>query len=327
MFYSEWEIFSMPNKVFLTPKQQVKHCEIKGIQFNKISKSKAIIYLEDNNNYFKLRSFRKNYIKDTNLGKYTNLDFYDLVDLAIIDNRLRRILLEMALSIEHFSKVHLLKILQEAGEDGYSIIQDYINQLSSSNKKRLEADLKKNKSSTYCGNLYKKYMSTNIFDIPVWVFIEVISFGQYLHFYEFCTNHSSNTQNKKTLTSRLYLMRTVKDLRNACAHNNCIINDLRAPVAQNFKPNLQVTNALANIGISKGVRKKHLNRVVFYQILVTFYTHINIVSSSGVHNHISHELQNFKLRLYRDNDYSRNDIINSTFKLFIKLIDNWFNLV
>lgn len=170
-------------------------------------------------------------------------------------------------------------------------------------------------------------MSTNIFDIPVWVFIEVISFGQYLHFYEFCTNRSSNTQNKKTLTSRLYLMRTVKDLRNACAHNNCIINDLRAPVAQNFKPNLQVTNALANIGISKGVRKKHLNRVVFYQILVTFYTHINIVSSSGVHNHISHELQNFKSRLYRDNDYSRNDIINSSFKLFIKLIDNWFNLV
>lgn len=317
----------MSRRIFLTPKQQVKHCENKGIQFNKISKSKAICYLEDNNNYFKLRSFRKNYIKDPYLGKYTNLDFSDLVDLAIIDNRLRRILLEMALSIEHFSKVHLLKILQETGEDGYSVIQDYINQLSSTNKKRLKSDLKKNRNSTYCGNLYKKYMSTNLLNVSVWVFIEIISFGQYLHFYEFCTNRCSDPLNKKNLTSRLYLMRTVKDLRNACAHNNCIINDLRVPVAQNFKPNLQVTNALANIGVSKPMRRKHLNRVVFYQILVTFYAHINIVSSPGVHNHIAYELQEFKSRLFRDNDYSRNDIINSTFKLFIKLIDNWYNLV
>jgi abortive infection bacteriophage resistance protein len=314
-------------RIFLTPKQQVKHCEDKGIQFNKISKSKAISYLEDNNNYFKLRSFRKNYIKDPHLKKYTNLDFSDLVDLAIIDNRLRRILLEMALSIEHFSKVHLLKILQETGEDGYTVIQNYINQLSKSNKKRLISDLKKNKSSTYCGNLHKKYMENNIFDCPVWVFIEVISFGQYLHFYEFCAKQCSHPSNQNELNFRLYLMRTVKDLRNACAHNNCIINDLRAPLPHTFKPNLQVTDALANIGISKAVRRKHLNRVVFYQILVTFYAHINIVSSPGVHNHIAYELQEFKSRLFRDNDYSRNDIINSTFKLFIKLIDNWYNLV
>ena len=129
----------MAKRAFLTPKEQIKHCEEKGVQFNKISKSKAIMYLEDNNNYFKLRAFRKNYVKDLNLGKYTNLDFADLVDLAIIDNRLRRILLEMSLSIEHFSKVHLLKVLQETGEDGYAIIQDYVSQLSQSNKKRLES--------------------------------------------------------------------------------------------------------------------------------------------------------------------------------------------
>lgn len=317
----------MTKRAFLTPKEQIKHCEQKGIQFNKISKSKAIIYLEDNNNYFKLRSFRKNYVKDPNLGKYTNLDFADLVDLAIIDNRLRRILLEMSLSIEHFSKVHLLKVLQETGEDGYAIIQDYVSQLSQSNKKRLESDLKKNKNSTYCGNLHQKYMSPNIFDCPVWVFIEVISFGQYLHFYEFCSNRCPDDSHQKKLYSRLYLMRIVKDLRNACAHNNCIINDLRAPLPQNITPNLQVTNALANLGISKPVRRKHLRRVVFYQIVVTFYTHIDIVSSPGVHNHITHELQEFRSRLYRDTDYSKNDIINSTFKLFIKLIDNWFNLV
>ena len=156
----------MTKRAFLTPKEQIKHCEQKGIQFNKISKSKAIMYLEDNNNYFKLRSFRKNYVKDPNLGKYTNLDFADLVDLAIIDNRLRRILLEMSLSIEHFSKVHLLKVLQETGEDGYAIIQDYVSQLSQSNKKDLNQPQRKIRTVSIVA-IYTKNMCHLIYSIAL----------------------------------------------------------------------------------------------------------------------------------------------------------------
>ena len=124
------------------------------------------MYLEDNNNYFKLRSFRKNYIKDPNPGKYTNLDFADLVDLAIIDNRLRRILLEMSLSIEHFSKVHLLKVLQETGEDGYAIIQDYVSQLSQSNKKDLNQTQRKIRTVSIVA-IYTKNMCHLIYSIAL----------------------------------------------------------------------------------------------------------------------------------------------------------------
>ncbi len=317
----------MSGGAFLTPKEQVRHCEEKGIQFNKISKTKATQYLEANNNYFKLRSFRKNFIKNPDLGKYTNLDFADLIDLAIIDNRLRRILLEMALSIEHFSKVHLLKVLQEAQEDGYSIIHDYICQLSDDNRISLYSDLHKNKGSTYCGNLHKKYIKNDVTKCPVWVFIEVISFGQYLHFYEFCKSRLSNQAIKKELELRLYLMRTVKDLRNACAHNNCIINDLRAPLPAQYKPNIQVTKAIANLNVSKKIRQKYLHRAAFYQIVTTLYAHTLIVSSQGVRKHISGELFQFKERMYRDNSYSENDIVKSTFNFLSNIIDSWFKSV
>lgn len=302
----------MSSDKFLTAKEQVKHSEGKGVQFNDFSKTKAIRYLEENNNYFKLRAFRKNYIKGED-GKYLHLDFADLVDLAIIDNRLRAILLEMAISIEHFSKVHLLKVLQKSESNGTQVVTNYVNQLTSSTWETLESELDKNKYSLYCGNLYKKYLG-NKMRCPVWVFIEMVSFGQYLHFYEFCAKR--NQSQNKELLRRLYLMRVVKDLRNACAHNNCIINDLRAQT--NRKPNEEIQKAFASLGFSKGVRSKHLKRVAMYQIITTLYAHKEIVISPGVHKNIALKLRDLNDRFYRDRDYSKNDIIKSSFNLLSK---------
>lgn len=310
----------MSSDKFLTAKEQVKHSEGKGVQFNDFSKTKAIRYLEENNNYFKLRAFRKNYIKGED-GKYLHLDFADLVDLAIIDNRLRAILLEMAISIEHFSKVHLLKVLQKSESNGTQVVTNYVNQLTSNTWKTLESELDKNKYSLYCGNLHKKYLG-NKMRCPVWVFIEMVSFGQYLHFYEFCAKRNQN-QNKELLR-RLYLMRVVKDLRNACAHNNCIINDLRAQT--NREPNEEIQKAFASLGFSKGVRSKHLKRVAMYQIITTLYAHKEIVISPGVHKNIALKLRDLNDRFYRDRDYSKNDIIKSSFNLLSKTFDKWFNI-
>ena len=311
----------MSSDKFLTAKEQVKHSEGKGVQFNDFSKTKAIRYLEENNNYFKLRAFRKNYIKGE-AGKYLHLDFADLVDLAVIDNRLRVILLEMAISIEHFSKVHLLKVLQKSESNGSQVVIEYVDQLDSDPKKILKEELKKNKNSLYCGNLYKKYLG-NKMHCPVWVFIEMVSFGQYLHFYEFCANRSQG-KNKKELLRRLYLMRVVKDLRNACAHNNCIINDLRAQM--NRDPNEEIQKVFASLGFSKEVRSKHLKRVAMYQIFTTLYAHKEIVISSGVHDNIARKLQELNGRFYRDRDYSKNDIIKSSFNLLLNVFDKLFSV-
>lgn len=311
----------MSSDKFLTAKEQVKHSEGKGVQFNDFSKTKAIRYLEENNNYFKLRAFRKNYIKGED-GKYLHLDFADLVDLAIIDNRLRAILLEMAISIEHFSKVHLLKVLQKSESNGTQVVTDYVNQLTPSFRETLESELDKNKNSLYCGNLYKKYLGNKIY-CPVWVFVEMVSFGQYLHFYEFCANRSQG-KNQKELLRRLYLMRVVKDLRNACAHNNCIINDLRAQM--NRDPNEEIQKVFASLGFSKGVRSKHLKRVAMYQIITTLYAHKEIVISPGVHKNIALKLRDLNDRFYRDRDYSKNGIITSSFNILSKTFDKWFNI-
>ena len=56
--------------------EQIEHLKDKGILFNIMDGSDAKKYLEQNNNYFKLTAYRKNYNKHPdgkNKGKYINL--------------------------------------------------------------------------------------------------------------------------------------------------------------------------------------------------------------------------------------------------------------
>lgn len=112
----------------LTATEQVEHLKAKGVKFNLFTEQEATSYLENNNNYFKLSSFRKNYIKipyGKNSGKYNDLEFEYLKDLAIIDMTLRYTIIQMALDIEHFAKLYILKKINAAeNEDGYAIVED-----------------------------------------------------------------------------------------------------------------------------------------------------------------------------------------------------------
>ena len=97
------------NKLKLSYEGQINHLKSKGILFNKVSETKALEYLKLNNNFFKLKSYRKNFNKNKSKDQYVHLEFAYLSDLSIIDTRLRMIILEMALNIEHFTKVDLIR--------------------------------------------------------------------------------------------------------------------------------------------------------------------------------------------------------------------------
>lgn len=95
------------SKPMLNSAQLVKHMQEKGIKFEITSPKDARYMLDNINYYFKLASYRVNFPKDSN-GKYINLDFAYLTDLASIDMQLRDYLLDLSLDIEHGIKVILL---------------------------------------------------------------------------------------------------------------------------------------------------------------------------------------------------------------------------
>ena len=95
------------DKPILDTDGQIAHLQAKGVKFEKMSVEDAKQYLTKNNNYFKLRAYRKNFPKHPGgdfEGQYIDLDFAMLKDLAIIDMRLRYVLIHLALDIEHFAK-------------------------------------------------------------------------------------------------------------------------------------------------------------------------------------------------------------------------------
>lgn len=124
---------SAENKPKLSVEEQVAHLRQKGVKFEIISEEGALEYLSKNNNYFKLTAYRKTFLKHNggkDDGKYINLEFAYLKDLAIIDMRLRYALLHLALDIEHYAKVRLIQLIENRDEDGYTIVNDFIESLS-----------------------------------------------------------------------------------------------------------------------------------------------------------------------------------------------------
>ena len=100
----------MEKKIMLTNSELINHMESKNITFDKMSKLDALHLLNTKNYYFKVASYRVNFSKDGN-GKYNNLDFAYLSDLAVIDMHLRNYLLSLCLDIEHGIKLRLINYI------------------------------------------------------------------------------------------------------------------------------------------------------------------------------------------------------------------------
>ena len=137
------------NKPILNCAKQISHLQSKGVKFEIISTADAEKYLNENNNYFKLRAYRKNFPKHpdgADKDKYINLDFAMLKDLAIIDMHLRYKLMHLVLDIEHFAKVKLLRTIGDSRNDGYEIVESYFCKLKSKGRK-LAIHIKNSKRS------------------------------------------------------------------------------------------------------------------------------------------------------------------------------------
>ena len=309
------------SKPMLTPSELVGHLELKGVKFELINKENAQKYLEENNNYFKLVSYRKNfpkYEKGENIGKYIDLDFKMLVDLSIIDMRIRKTMLNIVLDLEHYAKVKLLSKIENTSKDGYTIVEEYIQDLKNKNEyDYLEKELEKNKSGTYCGDLVTKYDG----EYPIWVFVEIIPFGRLIKFYRFVAD---KLQDRKMIDES-YMLMDVRELRNACAHNNCIINDLKANTSR-YTASYRVLNEVAKTGISKKIRDNKLSNTRIKQIVTLLYLNKNIVTSEGILKYQAKILHELKDRIeYHIDYYNTNQPVQTNLNFLNKIIDNWYN--
>lgn len=320
-------------KPILTSDQLVQHMVDNGIKFTIIDQESAKKHLSDHNNYFKLSSYRKNYLKYTTgpkAGQYERLEFAYLRELARLDTLIRHLLLEMTLDIEHFLKVLLLKEVEnniKNGEDGYKIIEGFLFDIGNqSTKERAETSSKRsgnfsrkissNMKNPYCGGLVNKYAD----DMPVWACVELMSFGDLKDLIEYYSN-----QTGWVLPVDIQSLDRVRQLRNACAHGNAIINDLNPVYGNPMKSKAPpfITSFVINAGISKTSREKKLSNPRISQIVHLLYVYDKLVTSKNTRT-IRLEALNKLIdeRIPENKDFFINNmLLTSTYRFFRKIIE------
>ena len=235
----------------------------KGIQFNIVDESAAKDFLTYNNYYMKLAAFRTNYEKVDN--KYLNLEFAYLQELSTIDMRLRYIIINMCLDIEHYIKVTLLNKVKDK-EDGYQLVRKFVTK-----NERVLRNIYRHKASEYSHGLIENYYPF----FPIWVFVELISFGDLTYLCEFY----KKMYGEEIIDNKF--MNQVRDLRNASAHSNCLTNKLQEKITG--APDKRILDFVKQLDcVGRSSLLNNMSRSFMYNFVVLLYVYDRAVTSEGV---------------------------------------------
>ncbi len=306
--------------------EMVPHLKEKNIKFEKCPEAEAEKYLKESNNYYNVIAYKNNFVKyqcGEFTGKYVDLDFAYLKDLSIIDHRARLVLFKMIIDIEHYLKMRILNTIEEiVEEDGYNIVNLYLEQDFNDMKypKRVHESIRKKVTNEYYQKIFSKYdldKNSKIENIPIWEFLEIITFGELINFFEFYTNMYGLEDNKY-----VFILREINKLRNAVAHNSCVLDELNKKDNKHRADTL-IVNYLKKCGIGKETRNNKLANSRIRQITYTLYMFNIVVSSEGIKSNMKHDITKlFYGRIILNKKYyDNNELLKSIYNYFEKIIE------
>lgn len=318
-------------KPMLCVNEMIFYLKNKNIKFEYISESDALKYLKDNNNYYNLTSYKHNFEKymfdGKFIDKYIDLDFAYLKDLSIIDYRVRLVLFKMIINIEHYLKMKILNTIENIDEeDGYRIVNLYLDKDFNNDKfpKKLHNSIFKKVGSEYYQKIFSKYdidKDKKLENIPIWEFLEIITFGELVNFYEFYTREYRLREESKDV----YILRDIVKLRNAVAHNFCILSDL-GNKDNNYPVSYKIINFLESCDVGKEMRIKKLSNSRIKQITYVLYMFNEIVTSDGIKENVINEINDlfYNRIIYHKEYYNNNELLKSVYSYFEKIIEKFY---
>lgn len=313
--------------------EMVPYLKTKNIKFKLISEDKAEKYLRDNNNYYNVTQYKNNFekymIDGVFVNKYIDLDFAYLKDLAIIDHRVRLLFFKMIIDIEHYLKIRILNLIENIeDEDGYGIVNLYLEKDFNDEKfpKKVHNSIFKKVGSEYYQKIFSKYdmdKDKKLENIPVWEFLEIITLGELVNFYDF---FSKEYQLKKEIKN-IFILREIVKLRNAVAHNSCVLCDLDKKDNE-YAPDFKIVNYLNSCGIGKETRDNKLSNSRIKQMTYTLYMFNEIVTSEGVKRNVITDINELfyeRIILHKEY-YNNNELLKSIYTYFDKIIKKYYKV-
>lgn len=300
---------------------QIRKLKDAGVTFEKCTEREAREYMADKCSPYKVAAYAKLFDvhdKGEHKGEYVDLDFYQLKYLADIDQQLREILLAMTLDIEHFCKTRLITECAVTEEDGYRIMVDYMNDQDDRQRKYIKRELERHKSDPYTKGVIETYDE----NLPLWAFVEVMPFGTIVGLIRYCGEHKDDGQ----MVADYFVLRSIKTLRNACAHNSCILLDLHSHTGDERIAPHEITRVLTALGISKRARQRWLQTVPTAQIASLLYLYSEIVPAGSTRKRRLGELHQYLTDIEKDSVLLADNPARAALT-FVKSLTEPFNLL
>ena len=286
----------------LTVPEIISYCkETLGITFNIKSEEEAAVFLAKHNYFFRLKQYA-DFGEKTKSGKFTNVDFGQMVELSTVDMFLRKLILKMTLDFEHYLKVKIINDSQEnPADDGYAVVESF---LETHNRVRHLIENLNNSSNFYNRQVFDKYKEKT----SVWSIVEMLGFSDFIDFY---AHYYQYFHLKCEYTPHFD---SVRRLRNAAAHNTCMISNLKP---QNwFKSDIEINFELlgAKLEVVNGVISSCLKVPVLNDFAVMLSNYVKLISSPKIKEKTLEEMQEFfngRMILHKDYFENVNEIKNA----------------
>lgn len=286
----------------LTVPEIISYCkETLGITFNLKSEEEATVFLAKHNYFFRLKQYA-DFGEKTKSGKFTNVDFGQMVELSTVDMFLRKLILKMTLDFEHYLKVKIINDSQEnPADDGYAVVESF---LETHNRVRHLIENLNNSSNFYNRQVFDKYKEKT----SVWSIVEMLGFSDFIDFY---AHYYQYFHLKCEYTPHFD---SVRRLRNAAAHNTCMISNLKP---QNwFKSDIEINFELlgAKLEVGNGVISSCLKVPVLNDFAVMLSNYVKLISSPKIKEKTLEEMQDFfngRMILHKDYFENVNEIKNA----------------
>lgn len=311
--------------------EMVPYLKKKNIRFELISEEEAEKYLRDNNNYYNITAYKHNFerymVNGVFVNRYIDLDFAYLKDLAIIDHRVRLLFFKMIIDIEHYLKMRILNLIENIDiEDGYRSVNLYLDKDFNDEKfpKKVHNSIFKKVGSEYYQKIFSKYdidKDKKLENIPIWEFLEIITFGELVNFYDFFSKKYNLTKERKDI----FILREIVKLRNAVAHNSCVLCDIDKK-DNNYAPDFKIVEYLNSCGIGKETRDNKLSNSRIRQTTYTLYMFNEIITSNGVRKNVIDDINKLfyeRIILHKEY-YNNNELLKSIYTYFDKIIKKYY---
>lgn len=304
---------------------QIDSLRRRGITFKLMEEESARAFLSSSSYFYKLKSYRNNYRKvfdgeNESEYRYDSLDFGHLVELSNIDFSLSRLILTLALGVEHAVKVRTNSLFM-ADKDS-DIADTCVRRVSHGQTPEINSNPYTDGLIEHCAGQY-----------AAWHLWELQSFNTQVELYK--AYHDIRGKNER-YGHMLYI---VRKLRNAVSHGSCLLADVTRPTPTKKKDgrsDKQVTDAaLRMCGRSPKKRNKRnsaltkdLDRLVVNNYAAVLLCHLEFVDSRKVLRYSANSVESFVTRIEkrrgtyfgRENaPRDRNQEVNSTLEALVTL--------